>query len=254
MKRAVMIAAFLAVCGAPAQDGTVWLSVMGKSSSEPTPPSPPVEATPFLWLDATDTPTITTNSSGRVSAWNSVSPATNNATQTTEADKPYWRSSAINGKATIEATGGNQHLNVHPFHIKPLTIFAVVRFDVEREGVILSGGRGYFYTLWWWGWGGNFFTLQNEDTIGEQITTTGNYLIVWSYDGSTARLRVNGQVHGSIEVEYEAINQDHILGAWYNIIIIGSQAHYGEMRAFDSILPLAQIEAIEAELTTKWGL
>lgn len=65
----------------------------------------------ILWLDASDSATIT-ESSGYVSNWADKSGNSNDASQATGANQPYYSSNIIGGKPAIQMDGANTYLKI----------------------------------------------------------------------------------------------------------------------------------------------
>ena len=85
------------------------MSILGIiSSSQYVVQGPPVSGYK-LWLDASDTSSITA-SSGSVSQWNDKSGNASNFTQATGANQPTTGTRTINGKNVIDFDGTNDFL------------------------------------------------------------------------------------------------------------------------------------------------
>jgi hypothetical protein len=64
-----------------------------------------------LWLDATDSQSITLNS-GNVSQWADKSPQGNNATQATAIRQPAYATASVNGLSSVEFDGTNDFMDI----------------------------------------------------------------------------------------------------------------------------------------------
>jgi lysophospholipase L1-like esterase len=99
-----------------------------------------------LWLDASDTTTITDAGSGAVSAWADKSGFSRNFTQGTGANRPTTGLNTINGKNVLKFDGTNDFLtapaSIYGFSNAANTIIAVVRPNVKQIANIIAGADG----------------------------------------------------------------------------------------------------------------
>lgn len=108
--------------------------------------SVPVERGLLLWLDASDSSTIQTDSNGKVQTWLDKSGNNYHATQTDEARRPLPNSTAMNGRPAIRFDGGadgtpdglviDDGLNLTS---RPYTIFIVDQYYGTPRGRTLQG-------------------------------------------------------------------------------------------------------------------
>lgn len=98
----------------------------------------PLSLQPDLWLDASDSTTIT-QSSGAVSQWNDKSGNARHMTQGTSANQPITNSRTVNGLNGIDFQPASSHFmtcgDVLDLGTNGITIFSVVKFDVMNANV-----------------------------------------------------------------------------------------------------------------------
>lgn len=107
----------------------------------------PLDLVPALWLDASDTSTIT-ESSGAVSEWRDRSGNARHFSQGTAANQPTTGSVTLNGRNTLQFTGDDwMSVSGHNFDAAAagITLFGVVRTDVfplSGNLIIMAQGDG----------------------------------------------------------------------------------------------------------------
>lgn len=95
-------------------------------SSQSTAFSPTGISGLALWLDASDSSTITLDGSNNVSQWNDKSGNGRNATQATTLKRPSYPSSSWNGLNAVVFDGVDDNLSTAAFTFGNYTIFGVV--------------------------------------------------------------------------------------------------------------------------------
>jgi hypothetical protein len=111
----------------------------------------PLNLSPILWLDASDTSTIT-ESGGAVSQWNDKSGNGYNVTQATGTDQPTTGTRTQNGLNVLDFDGSNDQLRsgnvvTQITTSKALTQFVVVKSDrtnAASEGIVGAQRSGNF--------------------------------------------------------------------------------------------------------------
>jgi len=211
----------------------------------------PLELSPVLWLDASDTSTIT-ESGGAVSTWADKSGNGNDVTQATEANKPTTGTRTLNSLNVIDFDGTNDLLSMAGFTTtSPYTVIAVFDSDVTLGTQYLVASDGTDVA----GYLGNdaIFLLNNGSTIsGASVGTFGEELVLWESDGSGSQIRRNGSVYGSGTVgtlgmsEINIGNRDDAARAFNGGI--------AEVIVVDGTLTAGQIAATETYLANKWGI
>jgi len=98
----------------------------------------PLSLQPDLWLDASDTTTIT-SSSGAVSQWNDKSGNARHMTQSTGINQPITGTRTVNGLNGIDFQSASSHWmtcgDVLDLGTNGITIFSVCKFDVMSSVV-----------------------------------------------------------------------------------------------------------------------
>ena len=133
-------------------DHNVTLTASNLSGTSPTknliltvaPANPLFETEPFgpstlpslkLWLDASDSGSIT-HSSNAVSQWNDKSGNNNHATQSSTGDKPTYSNTGMSGKAGLDFD--NDKLSIPAIDMEGKTLLAVIQPDTSTVQQILS--------------------------------------------------------------------------------------------------------------------
>jgi hypothetical protein len=121
-----------------------------------TQPFSPLDLSPALWLDASDTATITA-SLGSVSQWDDKSGNARHVTQGTAAAQPTTGTQTINGLNVIDFDGGDQLRSAAGAVTevranKALTQFLVFKSDrtnTASEGIVSAQTTGFDYQSGW---------------------------------------------------------------------------------------------------------
>jgi hypothetical protein len=133
-------------------DHNITLTASNLSGSSPSknliltvaPEKPLFETEPFgpstlpslkLWLDASDTASIT-HSSNAVSQWNDKSGNNNHAAQASAGDKPTYSNTAMSGKPGLDFD--NDKLSIPAIDMVGKTLLAVIQPDISTTQQILS--------------------------------------------------------------------------------------------------------------------
>lgn len=206
-----------------------------------------------LWLDASDTSTIT-EAGGSVSQWDDKSGNSNNVVQGTAAKQPTTGTRTLNSLNVLDFDGGDNMTVTLPSVIsQPGTIFVVGQFD-------LTGTAQYFY---------DSVTAANRvlafrqstDVIfmfaGASLTKAGEtsvapYLIACEYNTTSSELVLNGVSAASGNAGSNSF-QSFKLGSRY------TDASYldgfiAEFLFYDSVLSVSDYSSVQTFLSDKWGL
>ena len=111
------------------------------ATASPTPPpfTPASLSGLSLWLDASNSPSITKNGSNQVSQWNDLSGGSNNATQGTTAAKPIYSATSFNSALPgLTTSGTGQGMSFPNINISLPTIVFVAEFAGSSLGFWLS--------------------------------------------------------------------------------------------------------------------
>lgn len=156
---------------------------MPGASSSPSPsitPTPTPTPTPdplniltnvTLWYDLQDATKVTVTG-GKVAALTDKSTAGNNASQGTDAARPTYNATGINGFPCMSSAGGGTiGLVMSATAIRvPSSVFVVVEKDTDFQGMIISKAGSVFgavYNI------NSYLLSYNSDTPGEIQSSTG---------------------------------------------------------------------------------
>jgi len=211
-----------------------------------------------LWLDASDASTITIATG--VSQWNDKSGNGNNATQATGSAQPTVQTAAQNGLNTIRFTSS-----------------ASQRFSLANSISVASG-----YTLFGILRRGGPSGTNRVETLGSSTVTNAyalefytdsklysslnNYFVTSTVQSSTAYNLAVAYIYGSAtpgairfnRVDVTAANTSPAPTATsFDLVGFGDNSYangeIGEILLYNTVLPLATIQAIENYLKAKWG-
>lgn len=152
----------------------------GRKGGASTPFTPNSIPNNVLWLDASDTSTIS-QTGGSVSQWNDKSGNGNNATQGTGANQPITGTRTVNGLNVLDFDGTNDFLNL-PSGVFGLssgdnTIFLVFATDVimtaQRLWLMTDSGSGR-HTLQWGGDSTFSTAASNSNVVVSSMGITPN--------------------------------------------------------------------------------
>jgi len=209
----------------------------------------PLDLSPVLWLDASDTSTIT-ESGGAVSQWDDKSGNGNDVTQGTAANQPTSGTRTLNGLNVLDFDGTTDFLTVSGFTAsQPITLFAVVEKDTDTSRRIFTGG-----ILGWilvnqqpTSYAGNYL----YGTIGTAVDNTP-HIMRHTFNGVSSSIHVDGTQTGPTgNAGTTGITSPFTLSTsstqqWDGII--------AEIIVIDGTLTADQITATESYLASKWGI
>lgn len=239
--------------------------------SPKTQPFSPLDLAPALWLDASDTATITA-SSGSVSQWSDKSGNGYAAVQATAAAQPTTgivTQGGLNALSfdggdhmvvgSLDLTGGQQFSIWSVFTSASGTDQAIIEQTVNfnlTSGAFavfrLANNRGFISK--------SGATLRAAWTTTETITTTAKSLVA-THDGTLSTNETTGWVNGTLSgshTQNENTNANNISADLY----IGSRGGSGaflngrlcEIGIIKTVLTSQQIADLSAYLASKWGL
>jgi hypothetical protein len=251
-------------------------------TNHPFSNSPPPNKAPFdiksssgleLWLDASDSSTISFSSSNNISQWNDKSGKGNNVSQTAARTPPTLINSYANGLSAINmGERGFFQNNSIVIGAAPYSIFAVAISNVDTNDVwnmqFLIGtptntlamgirGNGNFATFvgfkedWqptfadWNDYNANTpsKTVKSLSLLGMTNEGTGNTLI--PYFNGVAMDAKNGRASSQTGINI-GCNFNTASQYWNGIIC--------EIIIFKRVVSTAERQAIEGYLTSKWGI
>jgi hypothetical protein len=148
-----------------------------------------------LWLDATDSSTIT-ESSGAVSQWNDKSGNSNNAVQATLGSRPALTTNALNGKSVLTFDGTDDFMTVaHAAalnaQISPSTVAIVYKKSAGFRLLQKKDGLGISADAWFVDDAG-VFSVAGGFTTSYATNQNVWQIDVGTWDGSTIKHWRNG--------------------------------------------------------------
>lgn len=245
------------------------------SSMKGTPTSP--VAGYKLWLDASDTATIT-QSGGAVSQWSDKSGFASNFTQGTGANQPTTNSRTINSLNVIDFDGTNDFMSCpsstslfnYLHNTTGGTVFFVGLIDSTSAAVLLRNTTGSSADTGMYGDlnGGSDFTFVVNGSPGAgpatsssniSITTSTAFYLSYKFDANNAtaanRLLISkngGSFLGNNTATFSPSGSNatldmRISGGAYNGVI-------GEVLIYSGILSSGDITLNQSYLAAKWGI
>lgn len=205
----------------------------------------------------------------KVSQWNDLSGNDNHATQSTEANKPIYKTNILNGKPVLRYSG-TESLYIPDdasLHISPkITIFAVVDLTERTTGTttirtIISNELTYNYRNFWLvHWDNLWFFRANPQGLtsilevkSDEYSSLSPTLLTLRADGSTIRLFVDGEIQTASQSYSTLATQESLTG-------IGRQSDnqrswhgdLAEILVYDTSLSDSDREQVEQYLGEKW--
>ena len=234
-----------------------WRSI---EQSEPLSLWTPANITTQLWLDASDSATITLDS-GAVSQWDDKSGNARNAIAAQSTNRPSIASLALNGKNVIRFSGVPQRLIIPTFSSsQPFNVFVVAKVgNTAGFEVILDSYNDVRFPIAKNPTAGNLLYVGSNSgaDIFDTITRTNYFIINVSANGASSALRVNAgtAISGNLATNSYSglsigerrgnptpVGNDNLIGDVAEIIFI-SGAITTDIR-----------ERTEGYLAHKWGL
>ena len=211
----------------------------------------PLDLSPALWLDASDTSTIT-EVGGAVSQWDDKSGNGNDVAQGTAALQPTTGTRTINGLNVLDFDGSDQLLVNGSTLSQPNTIFLVASFD--------AGGGASPYAI---------SSSGTNSTVFSLLTTSSIRIFAGSNLVSSETCSFAPQIYGAIingassVIRVDGVATSGDAGsASLTLLSIGSSYNnlqdlngaIAEVIIVDGTLTAGQITATESYLADKWGI
>jgi hypothetical protein len=253
-----------------------YYAILGKQTFSP------LDLSPALWLDASDTATITA-SGGSVSQWNDKSGNGRNVTQGTAAAQPTTGTRTLNGLNVLNFDGGDGLVSANSFTEfrtnKAVTVAFVVitdRTNAANEGIVSADSGLYDFNT---GFVVERSTTNLQYAIGAGSgggvsaysvrrvanTTTTAMLVVTDVSASanTTGMSVNAVAQSLTIIDGTMATSSFLsTGSAAHRIGIGFRPSYGslhldgaiaEVIVTASVLTAAQRSGLETYLRNKWG-
>jgi len=213
-----------------------------------------------LWLDASDSTTITKDGSNLVSAWNDKSGQLNHVTQATATNQPLWVDAVYNSLPTIRFDGVDNYIFRNTWTggalTQPNTIFIVCEVPTGSSTKFIydslhTGGRNAFFSR---GASSVYSVYAGAaPNFGTRNTAFAQFML--EFNGSSTFVRRNktsigsSLVAGSLDMSgiYLASNGAATVGEFGDIDISEVLVYTGQLSTTDR-------DDIEQYLTAKWGL
>lgn len=229
----------------------------------------PLSLSPTLWLDASDTSTITA-AANRVSAWADKSGNGNNATQATAGLKPTTNTTTMNGRNVLDFS--SNLIVTSSFLLSTVqTVFIVFTSSSSAAQILCEHGPNYNSnagqiqyinnaTSYASGYNrgataaanGDAATLATRTSGAHQLTFQGGgsyaTLLAWQDAGALTKTTIYNNTTGVSNLTAALNIGDRSGGAVAPLA--GSLA---EILVYNSSLSTANRQAVEAYLKSKWG-
>ena len=215
----------------------------------------PAEITTTLWLDASDSGTITLNGS-TVSQWDDKSGNSNHAAQATASIQPGVDASTLGGLQSLSFSGGQRMTLTSAVSIgTEQTVFAVIRRSTAGTHMIPLGADSPGGYPWYW-YTDNYLyaefglTTYNRANLS---TITGNFMICGQRSGTTLTIWKDGVALTTTTssstggTEYNQVGARRIASSEFTNGLIG------EIVVVSGALSTDTRQLIEGYLAWKWG-
>lgn len=246
-------------------------STVGISASSHARSWTPLEVSAELWLDGSDSSSIT-QSSGAVSVWSDKSGNGRDATQSNETYKPLVGQTTLNGRSVISFDGVDSYFKVSDFYVPTTNVYAVVKTEVVtgvqhivRKGFTTSTNS--FEYLVRYNVDDYQVVLTQEEGVSSTLTiadqaTTSPTLLGYDWNGSSVFLYKNGTSLGGTTASLTQFNatQELRIGASHSSTSDSSapsgvlNGYIAELILVSDSLALADRQKLEGYLAHKWGL
>ena len=215
-----------------------------------------------LHLDASDSTTITKDSSNLVSAWNDKSGQANHVVQATGSKQPLWVEQVQNTLPTIRFDGTDDFLKITAFTggalAQPNTVFVVCKMPTASTGwrAVYDGetARHVFYTQANNASNPTCSQMYAGAELGTVVADSTNiflYTQLWNGASSTLRKSKTQIDSGNAgTTSFDGIT----LGAGNNGTGNVGNPDICEIIVYDSSLSTSDRDSIEDYLTKKWGV
>ena len=220
--------------------------------SPKTQPFSPLGLSPALWLDASDTATITA-SSGSVSQWDDKSGNGRNAVQGSAVLQPSSGSSTINAKNALSFSSDLLRAPSTAFtQAQPITWFAVASTNnTGATGRQLIGNNSTTPTLYQTSSTWHIFA---GSVVNSAVSVDTNaHLFTAVYDGASSSLRLDRSQIASGNAGSSGYSNHQILIGTDSTGLASWSGLVAELVAFFGTLSATDRDKMETYLRDKWG-
>lgn len=235
---------------------TYSYNTIGSSESDWTPS----EISTYMWLDASDTSTIT-ESSGNISQWDDKSGNSRHSTQSIGSNQPSTGDSTQNSKNVISFDGTewfNMDSDLHNITNGSNSHFIVSRQDisgsskriVNYDNAGTKGGMRYLS-------GGSSIQFSSGSFNGPTSTgnTNSNFNVLFgSRDSSLLSISVNGETPITTNDGSSIVAINANIGTFSDGVAGTLIGDIAEIIILNSSAPLSLRQTIEGYLSHKWGI
>ena len=209
----------------------------------------PLDLSPVLWLDASDTSTIT-EVGGAVSQWDDLSGNGNDVVQATAALQPTTGTRTLNSLNVIDFQDDGMNVTFSSSISQPNTIIIVLEQDLTQSASFFDGSTAAARNL-----GGTLTTtyrMLSDTTITGGTTDTDPHILRFLFNGASSTLHVDGVgvISGNSGAEgiagFTVGNNYPFTGNFTGAI--------AEVIVVDGTLTAGQISDTESYLANKWGI
>lgn len=218
---------------------------------------------PALWLDASDTSTITLDGSNNVSEWRDKSKNARHAVQATALNKPTWLSNQLNGLGAIKGNGTSHFLETSamPTLENGYTVLAVQQSIGAGNAAVASMSAAVFNGAMVIGAaGGVSYVSQWGFSISQAAPAVNtNFGKLAKYDGShptgNYRIRLSTQAADTTGT----MSQTAGTPAAGPLRVLRADTTYSDKNLYELIVfprqtTVAEDNLLKAYVTAKWGI
>lgn len=219
-----------------------------------------------LWMDATDTSSMTFSSGSNISQWRDKSGLSNHATAT---GSPVLTGNSINDYPAIVTSSGQHFTGPTSVTGTTLTVFAVAKTTrtlpnngLDQRLVSLVNGANVDYgradsviALFNQGSGSSSITTWRLSSVaGSVIATNTPFQVVSKYDGTNGFIWEDGSLGGSSASSGTFGITKYGIGNQANPTSENWNGSIGEVLIYNTALTDTQRQLVEGYLAWKWGL
>jgi hypothetical protein len=210
----------------------------------------PLDLSPTVWLDASDTSTIT-EVGGAVSQWDDKSGNNNNVVQANAAAQPTTGTRTINSLNVIDFDGSDGMPTASASNIlQPNTVFLVFETDVNTLQYVFDSRASVSAR--------HFFAFDTDYTIEAGTAISGG---TTDFDPHIARIVYNG-ASSSLFIDAVSTISGNAGSEQWELLGLGARRDGGfpfdgaiaELIVIDGTLTAGEIADCEQYLANKWGI
>ena len=219
-------------------------------TATPTAAFSPLDLSPVLWLDASDTSTIT-EVGGAVSQWDDKSGNGNDVAQGTAAAQPTSGTRTLNGLNVIDFDGSDYFKTAASVNIaQPSTIFLVLDVDSTASPFFFDSHSATPRFIA--GISTDFFFNAGTSIFGS-AGSTGSKLFRYTFDGASSSMFIDGVSDATGDAGSNSLGLITV-GARYTEAANFTNGAFAEVIIVDGTLTADEIADTEQYLADKWGI